>query len=129
MKAHSLFNRLSMMSCFVSVFLLSLQFVSCTGIGVLAPDKEMEVSSLLTKSVGPVTDQFKEVNFVVNEADVLNYIYRQNDGARRIVSLDPVKRDGENMLYIVNFAEGWSIFSADKHLPPIVAENNTGFFV
>ena len=112
---------------YLIVLLLGLGLLSCSGNGMLVPDKEKDSSSLLTKTTAPASTDSKEIDFVVKEADVLNYISRHNDSPR-IVSLDPVKRDGEDLLYVVNYADGWSLFSADKHLPPVVAENKTGTF-
>lgn len=75
-------------------------------------------------SAGDRTDEF---DFGVTESDVRAYIARQKNSSE-IRSIDPVQRDGDTLLYVVNYPDGWSVFSADKHLPPVVANGQTGSF-
>lgn len=109
------------------ILLLGLGLFSCTSMETQIQNEGRMASAILTKAPGSSVDNAKALDFVVKESDVLNYIYRHTDSPR-IVSINPVKRDGDALLYVVNYADGWSLFSADKHLPPVVAENNTGAF-
>lgn len=82
-----------------------------------------EQSILTTKSA----HENKLNDFLATENDVRLFL-ENNEQGRRICSLDPVKRRGETLLYIVNYENGWSICSTDKRFPPIVAENDSGSF-
>ena len=86
----------------------------------LSPLKQ---SILMTKSASGIIKN----DFSASENDVRRFIEKHNP-ARRICSLDPVERNGDSLLYIVNYENGWSICSTDKRFPPIVAENDNGYF-
>lgn len=81
---------------------------------------------LSTKSDSEIqnTDSF---SFAVTENDVRIFLAK-HASERSIHSLKPVERNGQPLLYIVNYDKGWSVCPADKHLPPIVAENEDGSF-
>ena len=100
---------------------------SCTSIVTQSNEGEMGEQIFLTKSSLPSLGGSGDINFCVSESDVLNYIDRQAD-SQRILSLDPVRREEDTLLYVVNYENGWSLFSADKRLQPILAENKTGSF-
>lgn len=57
-------------------------------------------------------------------------IATHNDSLVQLDKLDPVIYQGDTLLYIVNFKEnkGWSIISADKRTPAILASSEKGSF-
>ncbi len=109
------------------VLLLGFGLLSCNTTGVSFIDDEQGETVLHTKAPESNNSGTKDINFHVTETDVLNYIYR-NTASPTILSLDPVKRDNDTLMYVVNYSNGWSLFSADKHLEPVVAENKSGSF-
>ena len=102
------------------VLLLGFGLLSCNTTGVSFIDDEQGETVLHTKAPESNNSGTKDINFHVTETDVLNYIYR-NTASPTILSLDPVKRDNDTLMYVVNYSNGWSLFSADKHLEPVVA--------
>lgn len=42
------------------------------------------------------------------------------------ISIQPIKKDGINVLYVVNFDDGWMVIPADKRIQPVVGEEETG---
>ena len=100
---------------------------SCTSIVTQSNEGEKGEQIFLTKSSVPSLGGSEDINFCVSESDVRNYINRHADSPT-ILSIDAVKRDEDTLLYVVNYRNGWALFSADKHLEPVVAENKTGSF-
>ena len=89
-------------------------------------EESSEAVAALTKADVPAFVE-GEFDFSVHEKDVREYIERQKD-IPRIISIEPQVREGDTLLYIANMEQGWKIFSADKHLPPILAEIPKGSF-
>lgn len=104
--------------------LLAATIAACNPI---SDENESKISDTLTKSSLTFVNETKNIDFAVKESDILGYIGRKKDSPE-VLSIIPVERDGEILLYVVNYRKGWSIFSADKHLPPIVAEGQSGSF-
>ena len=91
--------------CFFLLFAMCLSFlfcISCTSIVTQSNDDEQGKLSLLTKSSVFSQGGLKDIKFLVKESDVLNYIDRQAD-SQRILSLDPVRRKEDTLLYVVNY--------------------------
>ena len=107
--------------------LIGIVSISCTSVEMQVSDNDTEGATLFTKSSSLSTSIVGQSDFVVTEADVRYFVQRQKD-SRRIQSIDPVVRGGDALLYVVNFADGWAIYSADKHLPPVLAKGQTGSF-
>lgn len=73
------------------------------------------------------SDSDESFVFIATEKDVRDYIRTHTPGLK-VCTFDSIDRDGVPMLYIVNFEDGWAVYSADKRMPPIIAENENGFF-
>ena len=67
------------------------------------------------------------IEFACTEADVRELISRMKRD-KEIKTIDPILFGGETCAFIVNYNEGWEIFSADKRLSPILAYSKTGSF-
>lgn len=65
--------------------------------------------------------------FIATENDVRSFV-KAHQPLQQICSFKPIERDGDSLLFVVNYDNGWAVFSSDKHLPPIVAENAEGSF-
>ena len=67
------------------------------------------------------------VTFAVNEKDIRAFVKRVEKD-RKIRKIESIQRENKPLVYVVNYDKGWTIFSSDKHLPPILAENPEGSF-
>ena len=85
-----------------------------------------ETQEAVTKADTPTVLE-GEFDFSVRDKDIWAYIERQKDFPR-VLSIEPRVREGDTLMFIANLEQGWKIFSADKHLPPIVAEIPAGSF-
>lgn len=107
--------------------ILGFWLFACSGNDLQVSDQERAATSPITKAMTSAGDRTEEFDFGVTESDVRAYIARQKNSSE-IRSIDPVQRDGDTLLYVVNYPDGWSVFSADKHLPPVLAEGESGSF-
>lgn len=60
-------------------------------------------------------------------ADVYGMIAAVTKGDTERVSVEPiVDVEGDTLMYLVNYEEGWKILSADKRTPAVIAESDMG---
>lgn len=85
-----------------------------------------ETQEAVTKADTPTVLE-GEFDFSVRDKDIWAYIERQKDFPR-VLSIEPRVREGDTLMFIANLEQGWRIFSADKHLPPILAEIPKGSY-
>ena len=85
-----------------------------------------ETQEAVTKADTPTVLE-GEFDFSVRDKDIWAYIERQKDFPR-VLSIEPRVREGDTLMFIANLEQGWRIFSADKHLPPVLAEIPEGTF-
>ena len=72
-------------------------------------------------------------SYSVSEQDICRLIDMRNKGPKtksdpRKAEISPLVRDGDTLLFIVNYDEGWDIFTADKRMPHIIATSDKGSF-
>lgn len=80
-----------------------------------------------TKAVILDSSFTSEFDFSVQEKDIWAFVERQK-GFPQIISIEPRLRGKDTLLFVAHLEKGWRVFSADKHLPPVVAEIPEGFF-
>jgi len=116
------------MKTFRFFFLVSLSLfsISCSNRIIEEPKELLKDTGAYTKADA---SSFSSVNFnfSVKEKDIWVFIERQKEFPL-VVSINPIVREGDTLLYIANLEKGWKVFSADKHLPPILAEIPEGSF-
>lgn len=109
------------------LFLIGIVTVSCSSVETQVFEQGSKKTDVLTKASAPSSVCGEPSEFVVTEADIRSFVQREKN-PKRILSIDPVERDGDALLYVVNYEDGWAIFSADKHLPPVLAKGQTEAF-
>lgn len=87
---------------------------------------ENETPSLQEQAV-MIPETEEAVTFAVNEKDIRAFVKRV-ERDRKIRKIESIQRENKPLVYVVNYDKGWTIFSSDKHLPPILAENPEGSF-
>lgn len=76
--------------------------------------------------VSPVNGQSLRNTFRVSPSDIQSLLSANNNLSTRATLLrgvDPVIYNGDTIMYLVNYAKGWKLFSVDKRMPAILAEN------
>lgn len=77
-------------------------------------------------SVSPINGQQLRYTFKVTQSDLLSLI-SGNQMARSasptVRSIEPVVYNKDTIMYLVNSQRGWKLYSVDKRLPIVLAEN------
>ena len=72
----------------------------------------------------------EDVNSYVGINDVWRYVENQHSAETKgmdVISILPViDKMQDTLLYIVNYEEGWSVFSSDRRVPAVIASSPTG---
>lgn len=111
---------------FVIIIATAILFFSCTKESSFERIDHNDVQTPITKA-DTYYSLKEDFVFSVTEKDIWAYIERQNNFPQ-VRSMEPMVRDEDTLLFIVNLDNGWRVFSADKHLPPVVAEIPEGSF-
>lgn len=88
-----------------------------------------KVESLSEKIIiKPNTGNKMESVFKVNNADLLKMLEAKNDYVTRSISpatqsVEPIIFKGDTIMFLVSFPKGWRLYSVDKRMPIILAEN------
>lgn len=91
------------------------------------PIKAEETRSILQEQViAPALEE--AISFDVSEKDIRAFVKRIEKD-RKIRKIESIQRENKPVVYVVNYEKGgWTLFSSDKHLPPVLAENPEGTF-
>nr|WP_321487295.1 C10 family peptidase [uncultured Draconibacterium sp.] len=54
------------------------------------------------------------------------YFMKSTEGNNKIASIEPFVVDGDTLMFIFNFNEGWQVVSGDKRTEPILASDTIG---
>lgn len=108
----SFFSYLSIVVLLGAVF-----FSSCEQL-----DIDDEISSAEVQSMG---DAKHEINYSVSLKSA-KFLIKSTEQNNEIRSIEPLVWDGDTLMYIFNFEEGWQVVSGDKRTEPILASDETG---
>lgn len=76
--------------------------------------------------VKPVDGQALRKTFRVSPSDIQSLLAANSNLSTRsmlVRSVEPIIYNGDTIMYLVNYAKGWKLFSVDKRMPAILAEN------
>lgn len=79
-------------------------------------------------SVSPANGQSLRNTFKVKPSDLqllLDSKQVSKTSQRIVNSIEPVVYKGDTIMYLVNYAKGWRLYSVDKRMPVVLAENYT----
>ena len=64
-------------------------------------------------------------NVTIEEVQKIAEVLRRES----LREIQPIEKEGEILLYICNFQEGWMIIAGDKRAKPVLAESQEGRFI
>lgn len=83
-------------------------------------DASIKPTDAKTKSVSD-----NEINYKVSLKSA-RYLIQSTEGISEIKSVEPMVYQGDTLMYIFNFKEGWQVVSGDKRTEPILASDEKG---
>lgn len=113
----------------LSIALVGLLFSACSNLAV-EERSGFQGTGHITKSA----DDKGVSEFALSSADLDNYInykkllFKSKGENNKVKSVDPLEFDGDTLLYIFNFDNGWEIISADKRTTRVVSHCDIGNF-
>ncbi len=122
----------------VLIFVASLTIASCSTENTLEIPADLReakiqaakafVSNVQFKfQVTPINGQALRKTFRVSLSDMQSLLTTTGKSAARLAivrNIEPVVYNGDTIMYLVNYTKGWKLFSADKRMPVVMAENN-----
>ncbi len=76
--------------------------------------------------ITPQNGQTLRSAFKVSQNDLLSLLSTRQKGREpslAIHSIEPVVYDKDTIMYLVNYNKGWKLYSVDKRMPVVLAEN------
>lgn len=113
----------------LSIALVGLLYSACSNLAV-EERSGFQGTGHITKSA----DDKGVSEFALSSADLDNYInykkllFKSKGENNKVKSVDPLEFDGDTLLYIFNFDNGWEIISADKRTTRVVSHCDIGNF-
>ncbi len=97
-------------------------------LSVLSCEKSVETSDLLYDADQRVIEVVSRPNHVSQNAvaKFLGIASSRTKSTGDVYSIEPYVIESDTVMYIVNYASGWKILSADKRTPVTIAESETG---
>lgn len=89
----------------------------------------MSCNSQIVLDSPQATDDFTLNNNCVSYNEIQEYISKSNVEVKSSdYMIEPILYQGDTVLYLVNYSDGWEILSADKRAPRHIAMAETGHF-
>lgn len=96
----------------------------------IVQNPKIQLSKLdIRLTVTPATGQPLRNAFTVTASDLnalidKHFLRTRTGETRHIVKIEPLVYGGKPLMFFVQFNQGWKLFSIDKRMPVVLAENN-----